>query len=127
MSQARIQAQFQGAAPFPTPAETGAEHGAQTTSALPPPIPGERLERVESWGMNRAVLSFVYRPTTIDGIREVFAVARRHQRKVGLRGAGRSYGDASLAGENICLDLSRMTRILEWNPTTGVISVEPGV
>jgi FAD/FMN-containing dehydrogenase len=30
-------------------------------------------------------------------------------------------------GENIVLDLSRMNRVLEWNPATGVIRVEPGV
>src|SRR5262249_28453701 len=29
--------------------------------------------------------------------------------------------------ENLCLDTSRMTRILEWDPGTGRIRVEPGV
>ncbi len=48
-------------------------------------------------------------------------------RSVGLRGAGRSYGDASLNAEGISLDLTRMKRILAWDPQTGVISVEPGV
>jgi decaprenylphospho-beta-D-ribofuranose 2-oxidase len=95
--------------------------------ALPPPLPHDRLERVEAWGMNTAVMAYVYRPGTVAGIREVFETARRHGVKVGLRGAGRSYGDASLAAENICLDLTRMNRILEWDPATGVIAVEPGV
>lgn len=95
--------------------------------ALPNPLPSETLERVDAWGMNAAVISSVYRPTTIDGIRDVFATARRHGRKVGLRGGGRSYGDASLASENVSLDLTRMNRILDWNPHTGIISVEPGV
>jgi len=90
-------------------------------------MPADRLERVESWGMNRAVLAYVYRPSTVDGIRDVFATAREHGLAVGLRGAGRSYGDASLVSENICLDLTRMSRILDWNPVTGVIQVEPGV
>lgn len=90
-------------------------------------MPVERLERVETWGMNRAVLAYVYRPTTLEGIREAFETARTHGLKVGLRGAGRSYGDASLSAENVCLDLTRMTRILEWNPQTGIIALEPGV
>ncbi len=90
-------------------------------------MPIDRLERVETWGMNRSVLSYVYRPTTAEGIKDVFATARRHGLKVGLRGAGRSYGDASLLAENICLDLTRMNRILAWDPATGVITVEPGV
>jgi len=94
---------------------------------LPPAMSTDRLERVEAWGMNRAVLSYVYRPSTIEGVREVFEIARTHGLVVGLRGAGRSYGDASLVAENICLDLTRMNRILQWNPTTGIIEVEPGV
>ncbi|HZO91978.1 MAG TPA: FAD-binding oxidoreductase [Chthonomonadaceae bacterium] len=99
----------------------------RATAALPPPLPADRLERVEAWGMNTSVLAYVYRPSTAEGIREVFEIARRHGRKVGLRGAGRSYGDASLLAENICLDLTRMNRILAWNPATGIIKAEPGV
>lgn len=91
-----------------------------------PPLPLDRLEKVEAWGMNTAKMGYVYRPTTAEGITEVFAYAKNHGLKVGLRGAGRSYGDASLNGEHVTLDLTRMNRILEWNPKTGVISVEPG-
>ncbi len=87
----------------------------------------ERLERVDSWGMNASVVSYVFRPSTIGGIQDVFAEARRTGRRIGLRGAGRSYGDASLSAENLSVDLSRMNRILDWNPQTGLIAVEPGV
>jgi decaprenylphospho-beta-D-ribofuranose 2-oxidase len=59
--------------------------------------------------MNAAALSYVYRPTTAAGIHEVFELARRQGVTVGLRGGGRSYGDASLAAENLCLDFSRPT------------------
>jgi decaprenylphospho-beta-D-ribofuranose 2-oxidase len=90
-------------------------------------MPNDRLERVWAWGMADSAMSYVYRPTSVEGIQEVFAIARRHGLKVGLRGAGRSYGDASLNAEQISLDLTRMNRILEWNPETGVIRVEPGV
>ena len=105
-------------------------HKIQEPQTAPLPVsrmPHERLERVEAWGMSTAVVSYVYRPTTIEGILEVFEIARRNGRTVGLRGAGRSYGDASLASENVCLDLTRMNRILEWDPHSGVITVEPGV
>ncbi len=98
-------------------------------SCLPqlPAMPSDRLERVDTWGMNRAVLSYVYRPINRDGIRQVFETARKYGLAVGLRGAGRSYGDASLLAENICLDLTRMDRILDWDPMTGIVQVEPGV
>lgn len=90
-------------------------------------MPLDHLEAVETWGMNRTVMAYVYRPSTIASIREVFETARQHGLSVGLRGAGRSYGDASLNAENICLDLSRMNRILDWNQETGVVVIEPGV
>ena len=97
------------------------------TSTLPPPPPHDRLEKVEAWGMNTAAMSYVYRPTTPEGILEAFQFAKTNGLKVGLRGAGRSYGDAALNGEHVTLDLTRMNRILEWNPNTGVITVESGV
>ena len=77
--------------------------------------------------MSSSALSYVYRPSTIEGIHSVFEQSRRSGRSVGLRGAGRSYGDASLNAEAISLDLTRMRRILAWDPQTGIIRVEPGV
>ena len=72
-------------------------------------------------------MSWVWRPTTVDGVRDVLTLAAARGLGVGLRGAGCSYGDASLNAEGVSLDLSRMNRILEWDPATGVIRAEPGV
>ncbi|MBV9848705.1 MAG: FAD-binding oxidoreductase [Armatimonadetes bacterium] len=90
-------------------------------------LPAERLERVEGWGMASAAMGYVYRPSTVDGLCAIFDEARRTGRPIGLRGAGRSYGDAALNAEGIVLDLTRMSRILDWNPDTGTVTVEPGV
>lgn len=89
--------------------------------------PEDRLERVEGWGMTASSLSYVYRPTNKAGICSAFEMARVSGRPIALRGAGRSYGDASLNSEGIVLDLTRMNRILEWDPVSGKITVEPGV
>ncbi|GAB4470265.1 MAG: FAD-binding oxidoreductase [Armatimonadaceae bacterium] len=102
--------------PFPSPDKT-------RTGFLSP----DRLEAVSGWAGNARVLSYVYRPSTVAGIREVFATARAAGLPIGLRGSGLSYGDASLAGESISLDLRRMNRILDWNPETGMVRAEPGV
>lgn len=90
-------------------------------------LPAERLEQVAAWGGATSSVSYVYRPTTVEGLNDVFRVARRSGRTIGLRGGGNSYGDAALNSENIVLDLRRMNRILDWNPDTGVICLEPGV
>ena len=92
-----------------------------------PPLPDERLEQVSSWGEATSGMSYVYRPSTVEALREVLALARRSGRTVGLRGGGNSYGDAAMNSENILIDTCRLRRILEWNPETGRIRVEPGV
>ncbi len=90
-------------------------------------LPRDRLERLSGWGRSSSALSWVYRPTTIDGLHDVLRIARAEGRSLGLRGAGQSYGDAATNAENVCLDTSRMNRILEWDPGTGRIRAEPGV
>lgn len=95
--------------------------------SAPCPLPADRMERVSAWGMNTHTLGFVYRPSTIEGIRDVFATAHRAGRDIALRGAGRSYGDAALGRENIVLDITRMNRILAWDPEKGIARCEPGV
>ncbi len=94
---------------------------------MDPLLAPERLERVWAWGRAASVMSYVWRPTTAEGVAAVLAAARARGLTVGLRGGGQSYGDAALNAEHVSLDLSRMTRILDWNPATGLIRVEPGV
>jgi decaprenylphospho-beta-D-ribofuranose 2-oxidase len=90
-------------------------------------LPKERLERVWAWGMSTSGMGYVYRPVNVEGIRRVFQAAKERGVTIGLRGAGCSYGDASINSEEIVLDLSRMTRILDWDPDKGIMRVEPGV
>lgn len=85
------------------------------------------LERLSGWGGPLAGDCRVLRPSTEAGILDAFEIARRRGWSIGLRGAGQSYGDASLATGNLSLDVSRMRRVLEWDPVAGRIRVEPGV
>lgn len=90
-------------------------------------LPVELLEQVNAWGGAASGLSYVFRPSTVDALHDILLLARRSGRTVGLRGGGNSYGDAAMNNENIVVDLRRLKRILEWNPETGRITVEPGV
>src|SRR5947209_12147526 len=91
------------------------------------PLPSERLTYLEGWAMRAHSMSYVYRPSTVDGIREVLRLAQESGRSLVPRGSGFSYGDTALNAENIALDLTGVNRVLDWDPVTGVISVEPGV
>lgn len=91
------------------------------------PLPPDRLERLYGWGMVDSSMGYVYRPSTIDGVRDALETARIHGRSLCTRGSGYSYGDPALNAENMVLDVTRMNRVLEWEPDTGVIRVEPGL
>jgi decaprenylphospho-beta-D-ribofuranose 2-oxidase len=91
-----------------------------------PALPAERIARIGGFGLSTAADGYLYRPTSVDEIREVLDQARRARRQVVLRGSGRSYGDASIASEAVVIDVCRMRRILAWNPETGLIEVESG-
>jgi decaprenylphospho-beta-D-ribofuranose 2-oxidase len=91
------------------------------------PLPPERLTLLEGWAMLARSMGYVYRPSTVDGVRDVLRLARESGRPLVPRGSGFSYGDTALNAENIVLDLRRLDRVLAWDPRAGVIRVEPGV
>lgn len=91
------------------------------------PLAIERLERIEAWGGASSSLCYSYRPTTVDELRGVLALAHERGISLGMRGAGYSYGDAPLNAERLLVSLEAMNRILEWDPETGIVTVEPGV
>lgn len=95
-----------------------------------PPSAAEPLrswEFIEGWGMCVGASSRVLRPRSVEELVASFSIARRDGVCLGLRGTGNSYGDASVNERGHVLDCSRMNRILDWNPETGIAVLEPGV
>lgn len=90
-------------------------------------LPSEHLEQVRAWGGASKAMSYVYRPSTITGLKKVLQIGHESGRSIVLRGAGNSYGDATLNSEQITLDTRRLKRILDWDPVIGRIRVEAGV
>ncbi len=91
------------------------------------PLPPEHLEWVQGWGRAVGAPGYVYRPADARGVADVLELARSHRVPLVLRGRGRSYGDAALLPEAMMLSLDRMNKILAWDPSSGVMDVEPGV
>ncbi len=87
----------------------------------------DRLAPVSGFGRAARSTGYLYRPTHVEQIGELFRQAAARGLSVALRGAGRSYGDAAINAGQVVLDLQRMNRVLDWNPETGVIRMEPGV
>lgn len=90
-------------------------------------LPYEKLRVLENFGHSLSAPSYVYRPTSIHEIADVFKFAKQSGLTVTVRGAGRSYNDASLNGGGVVMDLTGMNRVLAWNPQTGIITSEPGL
>lgn len=91
------------------------------------PLPPERLEATSGWGGASRGVSYVYRPSTVRQVQEIFQLARENGRSINFRGGGNSYGDAAMNDEQMLLDLSRLNRILAWEPENGRVTVQPGV
>ncbi len=87
----------------------------------------DRIAFLRGFGRAGGSPAYLYRPTHVEQIADLFEQATRHGLTVAPRGAGRSYGDAALNGGQVVLDLQRMNRVLDWDPETGVIRMEPGV
>jgi decaprenylphospho-beta-D-ribofuranose 2-oxidase len=84
-------------------------------------------EILEGYGMRSRGRCRVARARNAEDVAAVFAGAAAAGDSVALRGGGCSYGDAALNTGQVVLDTSAMNRVLAWDPTTGEITVEPGV
>jgi len=91
------------------------------------PAPRSDYEYVEGWGMAVGGWNRVLRPRAVEEIVAAYELARREGVPLAPRGAGCSYGDASTGAEGHVLDLSRMDRVLAWDPASGVADLEAGV
>jgi decaprenylphospho-beta-D-ribofuranose 2-oxidase len=82
---------------------------------------------LENFGHSMSAPSYCITPKTSDELCEAFQLAKKTGLTVTLRGAGRSYNDASLNGGGIVLDLTGMNQIVEWDASSGVARCEAGV
>ncbi len=89
--------------------------------------PRRGFEFVEGWGMAMGAESRLWRPTSSEEVAQVFGQVRDAGQHLALRGAGRSYGDASINAGGDVLDISGMNRILGFDEETGIADCEGGV
>ena len=74
-----------------------------------------------------ASMGYGYRAESISDVAASLELAAETGRRLAARGSGYSYGDTALNAENIVLDMTRMNRILSWDPNAGLLKAEPGV
>lgn len=97
------------------------------TPQLQTALPLQRLARLDNFGRSLRRGAYLYQPSRVEQLHDLFELARRQSLSIGLRGAGRSYGDAALNSGQIVLDLQGLNGVLHWDAQRGRITVEPGV
>lgn len=81
----------------------------------------------DGFGLHARAVSPFTAPRSADELAALFRKASEEGVTVGLRGNGRSYGDAALNPGGVVLDMRHMNRVLAYDPETGVIEAEPGL
>ncbi len=82
---------------------------------------------LDGFGRAVQVASRSIKPRDLDELRAVFARASAEGLPITFRGAGRSYGDASINEGGVVVDLTGLDRIDAWDPHTGIVDAQPGV
>jgi decaprenylphospho-beta-D-ribofuranose 2-oxidase len=90
-------------------------------------LPYEKLAVLENFGHSLRAQSYLYKAVSAEQIAGIFKFAKQNGLKVTVRGAGRSYNDASLNGGGVVMDLSAMNKVLSWDPETGIVTAQPGL
>ena len=85
-----------------------------------------RPELLSGFGQTEFLPSEVARPRSLEEVKQILADSRTNGRRVVLRGAGCSYGDAAIARDAIVLDITEFRAIRSLDSDTGVIDCEPG-
>lgn len=87
----------------------------------------EPKRELSGWAMRDHARGYYILPKDGDGLAAALAQANARGVTVCLRGGGNSYGDAAILQDGLTLDSSAASRILAWDATSGVATVEPGV
>jgi decaprenylphospho-beta-D-ribofuranose 2-oxidase len=82
---------------------------------------------LSGWGESHHVWACVRRPRDAEEVSALVRMAAAHGRRLCLRGAGRSYGDAAVLSGGDVLDLTRMNRIRAIDADAGIVVAEGGV
>jgi hypothetical protein len=84
-------------------------------------------EAVTGFGLYCFSVSDVYRPESVAELSRILQNLNGRGVRYVLRGAGRSYGDASVHPTGPVIDLTRLTTIHGLDEATGILRAEPGV
>jgi FAD/FMN-containing dehydrogenase len=81
---------------------------------------------LDGFGGSQRSASRCVRPRSIEELATTLRRAQAENLTVSFRGSGRSYGDAALNTGQLVVDNRGLSRVLAFDPSTGVLEAEPG-
>jgi decaprenylphospho-beta-D-ribofuranose 2-oxidase len=93
---------------------------------VPSPSVSARPKRAKlsGWGRYPALECDLYRPEKFS---ELAAIVESNSTSLIARGAGRAYGDAAVNGDNRVVDVTRLDRMISFDPESATLRAEAGV
>jgi len=82
-------------------------------------------KKIAGWGQMAPQECDIYRPEKRRSLKDLLAEAP--QSSLLARGLGRSYGDAAVNDRAAVIDMTRLDRMLDFDPATGLLECEAGV
>ena len=81
---------------------------------------------VDSFSSTITSKSYVAKPKNIDDCLELISYSKSNGYTICPKGSGYSYADMILNNKEVLCDLTLMNSLIDWNPDTGVMVIEPG-
>ena len=85
------------------------------------------LKVIDGFGRSARAACRYVEPRGVQDVAFALKQAQSEGLTVAFRGAGRSYGDASINRGGVVIDATKLNRLLDWNPSTGVLEAEAGL
>lgn len=85
------------------------------------------LRVIDGFGRSVRAACRYLEPRSVEELAFALEQAQREGLTVAFRGAGRSYGDASLNSGGMVIDATKLDRMLNWDPHSGVAEAEAGL
>lgn len=85
------------------------------------------LRVVDGFGRSSRAACRYAAPRSVEELAFALRQAQSEGLTVAFRGAGRSYGDAAINTGGMVIDATRLDRLLDWSPSTGVLEAEAGL
>ena len=85
------------------------------------------LRVIDGFGRSVRAACRSVEPRSVEELSFALKQAQSEGLTVAFRGAGRSYGDASINSGGLVIDATGLNRMLNWDPSTGVLEAEAGL